>query len=658
MTKQLHSPRASRLTPAWVVGSHIFIVAVFGGAAVHAQVPTAAAPAAFSPAGSPASSSGAPAAPARVDIDPAQPDAVRLMVGRSTLIDVGAPIARVSLTSADIADALVTSPNQLLVHGKGPGAISMFVWNRGGAVRRFEISVQRDLAKLSDQVKLLFPNETIDVRSNGRNVVLSGSVSSKDVVDRAINVALGYVEKREDVVTLLQVRPGPPSNQVLLKVRFAEVSRSALTEFGMSFFTSPTGIRNTIGRVTPGTAAPDFKDLAWTKADSRFGSPVTSASGTFSVSDFLNLFFLSEKYDLGTVIKAMQERGIFQSLAEPNLVSESGKEASFLAGGEFPIPVVQGSQNGSAVSIQFKEFGVRLNFTPTVNGDRVHLKVKPEVSTLDYANGVSLSGFRIPALSTRRTETELELRNGQTFAIAGLMNNQLTSTLAKIPGIGDIPILGELFKSRQANKAQTELVVMITPIILPGDSDGVTSNLPRLVEPYMAPLPENKTKPTPPEAFTPDRRSSISVPVPSKADVEERKQRERAAEEERERLNREAQEKADAAKAEERDAVKAAEVAKRQQELDQKALVKAAEVAAREQARQEKAAREQAKKDQEAAERAAKEAARQEKKANKNKKAPEEAAFLPEPDPIAMAEARARAKALAEEAAPVATTAP
>jgi Flp pilus assembly secretin CpaC len=179
----------------------------------------------------------------------------------------------------------------------------MFVWSRGGAVRRFEISVQRDLTKLSDQVKQLFPNETIDVRGNGRNVVLAGSVSSKDVVDRAINVALGYVEKREDVVTLLQVRPGPASNQVLLKVRFAEVSRSALTEFGMSFFTSPTGIHNTLGRVTTQQfAAPEYKDLAWTKASSSFGSSVTSASGTFSVSDFLNLFLLSEKYDLGTVI--------------------------------------------------------------------------------------------------------------------------------------------------------------------------------------------------------------------------------------------------------------------------------------------------------------------------------------------------------------------
>jgi pilus assembly protein CpaC len=656
MTKQLN-PRATRLTPAWVVGSHIFIVAVFGGATVHAQVPA--------PATAPVAFSAAPAAAPSVDVDAAQPDAVRLLVGRSTLIDVGGPISRVSLTSADIADALVTSPSQLLVHGKGPGAISMFVWSRGGAVRRFEVSVQRDLTKLGEQVKQLFPNETIEVRGNGRNVVLSGSVSSKDVVDRAINVAMGYVEKKEEVVTLLQVRPGPPSTQVLLKVRFAEVSRSAMTEFGMSFFTSPTGVQNTVGRLTTQQfAAPDFKDLAWTKAANSdgnvgtgFGTHVKSAQGQFSVSDFLNLFLLSEKYDLGTVIRAMQARGVFQSLAEPNLVSESGKEASFLAGGEFPIPVVQGSQSGSAVSIQFKEFGVRLNFTPTVNGDRVHLKVKPEVSTLDYANGVSLQGFRIPALSTRRTETELELRNGQTFAIAGLMNNNMTTSLQKVPGIGDIPILGQLFKSRMANKAQTELVVMITPVILPGDSDGVTSNLPRLVEPFMAPLPEPKTKPAPADAFTPDRRSSISEPVPTKADIEERKMRERAAEDERNRLADEARAKAEAAKVEERDAAKAAEAAKRQQTLDQKAMAKAAEAAAREQARMEKAAREQAKKDQEAAERAAKEAAKQEK-ANKKNKAADEAASFPQPDPVALAEARARANTIAAEVVTVQALAP
>jgi pilus assembly protein CpaC len=428
---------------------------------------------------------------------------VRLLVGRSTLVDVGTPISRVSLTSADIADALVTGPNQLLVHGKVPGSISMFVWSRnGGGVKRYEIVVQRDLARLSEQMKTLFPGEPIQVHSNGKQVVLSGHVSRKEVGDKAIAVAAGYVDKKEDVVTLLQSQPGPASNQVLLRVRFAEVSRTALTQFGMSYFTSPTGVKNTVGRVTTQQyAAPNFDDLAWTKASGDFGADVTSAEGKFNFSDFLNLFFLSEKYDLGIVIKAMQQRGLFQSLAEPNLVAESGKEASFLAGGEIPIPVAQGSGNNLAISVQYKEYGVRLNFLPTVNGDRVHLKVRPEVSTLDFANAVVLNGFRIPALATRRTETELELRSGQTFAVAGLLNNQMQSTLQKIPGIGDIPILGQLFRSRAAQKDQTELVVMITPEILPTNSPGVTPNLPRYPETFLPAVSQRETKPTPPPAF-------------------------------------------------------------------------------------------------------------------------------------------------------------
>jgi flagellar biosynthesis GTPase FlhF len=234
---------------------------------------------------------------------------------------------------------------------------------------------------------------------------------------------------------------------------------------------------------------------------------VTSATGKINFGDFLNLFFFSQKYDVGVLIRAMQQRGLFQSLAEPNLVAESGKEASFLAGGEFPVPVAQGSGANLAVSVQFKEFGVRLNFTPTINGDRVHLKVRPEVSTLDFANAVVLSGFRIPALSTRRTETEIELRNGQTFAIAGLLNNQMQSTMQKIPGIGDIPILGYLFRSKVAQKEQTELVVMITPEILANDSVGVTNTLPRTPETFMPPVSEKQAKPPLPPAFTPAARS-------------------------------------------------------------------------------------------------------------------------------------------------------
>ena len=462
----------------------ILILAVFGSATLSAN--DGAAPVDGAPVAGP----------------PTEALAVTLLVGRSVVVDVATPIARVSLTSAEVADALVTSPSQLLVHGKLPGSISMFVWNREGVIQRYEITVQRDLDRLRNDVKHLFPGEPIEVQGNGRFVVLAGKVSTKDIMDKAVNLAAGFVDKREEVVTLLQVDPNTRTDQVLLKVRFAEVSRSALTDYGLSMFTSPTGVNNTLGRVTTQQfAAPDFSDLKWSKADSKFGSPVTSAEGKFSFSDFLNFFVLSEKYDLGLAIKALQSRGLFQSLAEPNLVAQSGKEASFLAGGEFPVPIAQGSGQNMAITVQFKEFGIRLNFTPVVNGDRVQLKVRPEVSTLDFANAVVLNGFRIPALSTRRTETELELMDGQTFAIAGLMNNTMNSTMQKIPGIGDIPILGQLFRSKAAQKNQTELVVMITPQILRANSPGVTNQLPRLPEPFLPALPVNKTVEPPPPAF-------------------------------------------------------------------------------------------------------------------------------------------------------------
>src|SRR3954468_19015054 len=429
--------------------------------------------------------------------------AVKLLVGRSTVVDVGTPIARVSLTSADIADAVVTSANQLLVNGKMPGVISMYVWERTGGLHRYEIVVQRDLAHLNDQMKRLFPGEAIEAQSSGKGIILSGSVTNKEIFDKANSVAGGYVEKADEVVNMLRIQESTASNQVLLRVRFAEVSRTAITELGVTLFTSPTGINSTIGRVTTQQfPSVGFDELNYTKVPGagKVGGDVASNSGKFTFSDFLNLFLFSEKFDIGAVGKALAARGMFQSLAEPNLVAESGKEASFLAGGEFPVPIAQGGNSG-AVSVSYKEFGIRLNFTPVITGNRVHLKVRPEVSTLDFANGVVLQGFRIPALSTRRTETELELADGQTFAIAGLLNNQVNSTLQKIPGIGDIPILGLLFKSKAAQKDQTELVVMITPQILPKNSAGVTSALPKTPERFLPALPDKKQIEMPPPAF-------------------------------------------------------------------------------------------------------------------------------------------------------------
>ena len=425
---------------------------------------------AFAP--SSASSGAVPAADAPTDID--------LLVGRSMIVNVGSTISRVSLTVPDIADAMVTSPSQLLIHGKQPGTISLFVWDRAGAIKTYEVKVRRDLTALGAHMRQLFPGEPIEVRGSGKDVVISGTVSSTYVREKAADVAAGYVEKKENVVNLLRQQEGVASNQVMLRVRFAEVSRSALQELGATYIAN--GFKNDwFGRVgTQQFSGPDFD---------------SDSSGGLVFSDFLNIFVFNAKEGLGGVVRALQNKGLFQSLAEPNLIASNGKEASFLAGGEYPYPVVQGG-NSNAITIMFKEFGIRLHFTPTVlGGDLINLKVRPEVSALDFANAISIHGFRIPALSTRRTETEVELRDGQTFAIAGLMNNTLTSSMAKIPGIGDIPILGLLFRSKAHQKNQTELVVMITPTIIRRGQMGVSEGLPSPVEPYLG--APSKTYPTP-----------------------------------------------------------------------------------------------------------------------------------------------------------------
>jgi pilus assembly protein CpaC len=450
------------------------------------------------PAFSPGANSGVPPA---AGADLAAPTDVDLLVGRSTVLNIGSPIARVSLTVPDIADALVTAPGQLLIHGKAPGTISLFVWDKAGAIKTYEVNVRRDLSSLVEQMKQLFPGEPIVVTGSGKDVVLSGTVSSKYVTDKAADVASGYVEKKENVVNLLKQQEGVASNQVMLRVRFAEVSRSALQELGASFFVNGHGGDNWFGRSTT----------------QQFPSPAWDQDGKLVFSDFLNLFVFNSKEGLGGVVKALQTKGLFQSLAEPNLIATNGKEASFLAGGEYPYPVVQPGGSGTSISIQFKEFGVRLNFTPTVlGGDLINLKVRPEVSSLDFSNALTVSGFRVPALSTRRTETEVELQDGQTFAIAGLLNNTVNSTLSKIPGIGDVPILGLLFQSKAHQKNQTELVVMITPTIVRRGSRGVSEGLPSPVTPYME--RPDKTLPNP-EPYTGSPRYPADRPAAGKNDA-------------------------------------------------------------------------------------------------------------------------------------------
>ena len=518
---------------------------------------------------------------------------VDLLVGRSAIIRTQRPIKRVSLPKPDIADALVTSQNEVLVHGKTPGTISLLVWADTGAIRSYDIAVRRDLSELEARVAQLFPGEPVLISSNGADVVLSGTVSSKYVVDKAAALALGYVEKKENVVNLLQQEEGLASNQVLLRVRFAEVSRTALQELGASFFTGAAGYKDWIARSTT----------------QQFPAPDFDADKGLVFSDFLNILAFNTKEQLGAVVRALQTKGLFQSLAEPNLVTQNGKEASFLAGGEFPYPVVQGGGGNQSVTLMFKEFGVRLRFTPTITGsDTVHLKVAPEVSALDFANAVSVEGFRVPALSTRRTETEVELRDGQTFAIAGLIDNSVTQTMSKIPGLGDIPILGLLFKSRAYQKNATELVVMITPQILRRDSVGVTPDLPRPLVPFLP--QEKQSLPVPPPAFSGPETRASAPPEPEapagptkdelkaaakvKAEEEARARAAAKEAEERQALERKAEEKArlvaeaEAKKQAERDRIEAQQQAerdriegKKQAELDRKAAEQAKKDAAR-----------------------------------------------------------------------------
>ena len=394
---------------------------------------------------------------------------LRLTAGRSTVLTVDFDVTRLAVTNPAVADATVVQPREILIDGKTPGTISLILW--GGARRvQYDLIIEAPIASLEQQLQAFFPGEEIHVSFNDQAIVLTGNVSNNAVMLKAAEIARATSDKFR-VINLLQLPGGNQSQQVMLQVRFAEVNRRALQELGVSLFTTGAGFHNTWGRTTTQQfGAPGFDNLRSTK--NLDTGELTSVSGENTFSDFLNIFMMSADLDFGVLIRALQSNGQFQSLAEPNLIAYNGVEASFLAGGEFPVPVVQG--NTGAVTIQFKEFGIRLNFLPIIAGDVVRLRVRPEVSTLDFANGVSLGGFRIPALTTRRAETDVELRDGQSFAIAGLLDNVSQTDSSAIPILSKLPIIGNLFKSSAKRGARTELMVLITPrLVRPLDPDEV-----------------------------------------------------------------------------------------------------------------------------------------------------------------------------------------
>jgi pilus assembly protein CpaC len=378
---------------------------------------------------------------------------LRVMVGKSLLINTTEKLRRISITDPGIAFAQVITPTQILVHGKSPGEVSLLIWDELERSRSFDLRVDVDVSACTEEEHRVFPDEQINVTPSRAAVVLSGHVSTEDVAKRAGELASAYSPRVVNVLTF-----GPVGSQeVLLQVKFAEVDRTALTQMGINFIS--TGAANTIGTVTTGQYG-GFGPQTLTPGGQTGGTTTTPVT---TLNNVLNLFLFRPDINFGAVIEALQNRSLLQILAEPNLIAVNGKEASFLAGGQFPFPIVQPGNGFTAVTISFKEFGVRLQFTPVImpNGN-IHLKVAPEVSTLDFSNALTISGFTVPALSTRKAETEFELQDGQSFVIAGLIDNRVTDIWNKIPGLGDIPILGNFFRSKSLQKSNSELMVLCT----------------------------------------------------------------------------------------------------------------------------------------------------------------------------------------------------
>ena len=418
------------------------------------------------------------------------PQTLHLLVGRSLVITSPTRIKRVSLADPNVAEAVVVTPYQVLLNGKAPGGVSLLLWDESDQSQAFEVSVDIDVLGLSQKIREVFPSEPVQVETSKDVVMLSGKVSSTAVADKILEVVKNSTPK---VTSLMQV-PVAPAGEIMLQVRFAEVNRSVVSQLGVNILYN-FGSKMPFLTTTQQFAPPQLSQQTST-------SGTTGSTNRFSISDLLNVFVFRPDIDLAATIKALQQQNVLEILAEPNLMTASGKDASFLAGGEFPFPILQSSSGGgfAGITIQFKEFGVRLNFTPTLTTDGlIHLKVKPEVSSLDFTNALTIQGFFIPALSTRRVESEMDLADGQSFAIAGLMDNRVTEQLSKIPGIGDIPVLGKLFQSRNRSKSNDELLVVVTPrIVKPLSSDQIPHG-PVYPRSFLGPVAPEQAKPAAPK---------------------------------------------------------------------------------------------------------------------------------------------------------------
>jgi pilus assembly protein CpaC len=424
-------------------------------------------------------------------------------VGKTVLVDCASPIVRVSVGLGDIAEVHATSSTEIMVNGKAPGETSLIIWDNHGGRQFFDVTVRANASVLDDQLdgirrelRTELPGQALKVTSDDGVLFLRGTVKNLGDAARAVKIA----SVAGKVVNLLGVEVPSSDPQILLKVRFASVDLSKERQLGVNLFNN--GLGNSLGAVSTG----------------QFSPPLTSSTGTVIASDQNIMAYFPGLGGFGATIQALQQQGIVQVLAEPNVLASNGKEASFLAGGEYPYPVVQGGGAGTpaTVTIMFQQYGVRLNFIPTITPrGTVRLQVAPEVSSLDFTNAVEISGFTVPAISTRKMKTEVELADGQSFVLGGLLDNRDSETFDKIPFLGDIPILGKFFQSQQITKTNTELIVIVTPEIVAPIPAG--QPLPKLKYPSKF-LPPNSGIPM----NTPDAKDAANTlpPAPPTLPVE------------------------------------------------------------------------------------------------------------------------------------------
>lgn len=372
--------------------------------------------------------------------------AINVLVGQSRVINFDRSIGRFSVSNPEIAEAVLVAPDQVLVNGKGFGQVNFIAWEQSGKeFLVFDVFVRANLSLIDSQIRALFPKDDIRLSQANGSVVMSGSVTDPKTATQAQAV----VEAAGFKAVNMLASPVKAAQQVQLQVRVAEVSRNKMRDYGTSYMTGKDG---TATYTNSGSGPSSLNG---------FNTPDRLIEST--VSSALNIFFLNNPAGIYAMLRAVRQNGGGRILAEPNLIAMDGEEASFLAGGEFPVPIVQGGSDRSTVTVVFKEYGVRLNFKPTIiDEDHIRLVLEPEVSTIDFSNGVKFDGFLIPALKTRRAKTGIELRDGQSFALAGLLNNQEIQSFSKIPVIADIPLIGNLFKSKSFQKEETELMFIVT----------------------------------------------------------------------------------------------------------------------------------------------------------------------------------------------------